>query len=201
MGRTALALVGLLAACSDQAPSAQEAAGQQPPALAASSDPATPSAPAAPGAAPASEQDAVLTLEPEPLGHVIRQKGLSKHGPLSVEISEKDGSMFYEVSFLVRVDGEARSGGGCGSNFTEDPEGPWFVYLVSTHELYAYGGGGWLSHQILEVEPADGSAGHVDGPVQVHCVMSALTAGPRWNPGEELRATLPPPLLELIEES
>ena len=143
----------------------------------------------------------MLTVKPEPLGHVIRQKGLSKHGPLSVEISEKDGSMFYEVSFLVRVDGEERSGGGCGSNFTEDPEGPWFVYLVSTHELYAYGGGGWLSHQILEVEPADGSAGHVDGPVQFHCVMSALTAGPRWNPGEELRATLPPPLLELIEGS
>ena len=143
----------------------------------------------------------MLTLEREPLGHVIRQKGLSKHGRLSVEISEKDGSMFYEVSFLVRVDGEERSGGGCGSNFTEDPEGPWFVYLVSTHELYAYGGSGWLSHQILEVEPADGSAGHVDGPVRVHCVMSALTAGPRWNPGEELRATLPPPLLELIEGS
>ena len=80
-------------------------------------------------------------------------------------------------------------------------EGPWFVYLVSTHELYAYGGGGMLSHQTIEVEPADDSAGAADGHVQFNCVMSALTAGPRWNPGEQLRATLPPPLLELIEGS
>jgi hypothetical protein len=142
-----------------------------------------------------------LTVKPEPLGHVIRQKGQSKHGPLSVEISERDGKMYWEVFFQFPVDGEEQSGVGCGSSFTEDLEGPWFVYLVSTHELYAYGGGGSLTRHTIEVEPADGSAGAADGHVQFHCVMSALTAGPRWNPGEQLLATLPPPLLELIEGS
>lgn len=190
MRKTAFAWTWLLMACSNQASLEAEATGQQPPALEAPS-----------GLAPASEQDPLLTVKPEPLGHVIRQKGQSKHGPLSVEISEKDGSLFCHVSFLVRADGEERTGGGCGSNFTEDPEGPWFVYLVSTHELYAYGGGGMLSHQTIEVEPADDSAGAADGHVQFNCVISALTAGPRWNPGEQLRATLPPPLLELIEGS
>ncbi len=190
MRTTTFALAWLLMACSNQAPLEAEATGQQPPALEAPSD-----------STPASEPDPVLAVKPEPLGHVIRQKGQSKHGPLSVEISEKDGSLFYQVSFLVRVDGEERTGGGCGSNFTEDPEGPWFVYLVSTHELYAYGGGGMLSHQTIEVEPADDSAAAADGHVRFNCVMKALTAGPRWNPGEELRATLPLPLLELIEGS
>ncbi len=189
MRTTTFALAWLLMACSNQAPLEEEPSSQQPPALEAPSD-----------SAPASELDAVIPLKPEPLGHVIRQKGQSKHGPLSVEISERDGQMFCEVSFLVRVDGEERSGGSCGSSFTEDLEGPWFVYLVSTHELYAYGGGGSLSHQTIEVEPADDSAGAADAHM-INCRGSVLTAGPRWNPGEQLRATLPPPLLELIEGS
>lgn len=153
------------------------------------------------------------SLQPKPLGVVIRSMGERQHGPLRVLVEEReDGKVHFMVHRLIREDGSERVEVGGGVSFAEDASAPWFVYLHTTSESYAYDGGGGLIRHTFTIELAEG---FVPTPEQLEAGVTAvaegapmsnsasetLTAGPEWDPGEELRATLPARVLELIEGS
>lgn len=180
----------LCTACSDtstnaQAPSAESSGAGASPELAPPHTDPGPSTPARP-------------LTAEPLGVVIRTLGESDHGTLRVVVEETEaGRLAFMVHHVTHDQPGERYTSGAGSTFAEDPSAPWLIYLHTPQEIYAYDGRGGLHRQTFTFE--DVGVATAERPARAHHENSTLTLGPTWNPGEELRASLPKALIELIE--
>ena len=151
------------------------------------------------------------TLTPAPIGLAIRSMGETRCGPLRVVVEEKEGGQvgFMAYRVLFEGDGESAEHGG-GGTFAADPSAPWLLYVHTTHEFYGYDGRGGLLKHTFKVEFAEGRQptpqeveagiiGVAEGAPRTESIGETLTTGPEWTPSEELRAELPPQLLELIE--
>ncbi|MDB4559343.1 hypothetical protein N9293_00410 [Planctomycetota bacterium] len=145
-------------------------------------------------------------LTPEPIGVTIRSVGETQCGPLRIVVEEKeDGQVdFMAHRVLFAGDGEKAEHGG-GYTFAAEPNAPWLLYVHTTHEFYGYDGRGGLLKHTFKVDFAEGGEQFekgitwAEGAPQTESIGETLTVGPEWNPGEELRAELPPQLVELIE--
>ena len=157
-----------LLACEDRSEPASEAA---------SSSDQTPAEPVSSSENEGGDQQ-VITAMPQPINEFITKRGTLAFGPLTVEVVEKDGKLFCNPSV------------GSGFDFTHDPEAQWFVYVHTTHDIWAYGGGGWLTRGTIQINPDGTYAGEV----------SRLTIGDRWMPSAELLASMPQPLIDKIDE-
>lgn len=151
------------------------------------------------------------SLTPAPIGLAIRSMGETRCGPLRVVVEEtEDGQVgFMAYRALFAGDGESAEHGG-GGTFAADPSAPWLLYVHTTHEFYGYDGRGGLLKHTFKVEfaedgqptPQEVEAGITlvaEGAPRTESIGETLATGPGWNPSEELRAELPPQLLELIE--
>ena len=177
-----------LLACEDRSEPASEAA---------SSSDQTPAEPVSSSEKEGGDQQ-VITAMPQPINEFITKRGTLAFGPLTVEVVEKDGKVFCDSKRLIQAHA-AESGPhylrwstsvGSGFDFTHDPESQWFVYVHTTHDIWAYGGGGWLTRGTFQINPDGTYAGEV----------SRLTIGDRWMPSAELLASMPQPLIDKIDE-
>lgn len=139
-----------------------------------------------------------ITAIPEAVGKFIELGGKLRHGPLTVEVRFEDGKVFCD--YKRRVYGESNESGvvtltsktdfGGGFDFSDDRDAPWFIYVHTTHEIWAYGGKGWLCRETFEFSP--------EGIPSSTC--SRLTIGDEWKPSAELLASMPQPLIDRIDE-
>ena len=164
-----------------------------------STEPISPSPPAATASKEILTRDQPeITTTPQAVGKFIELGGKLQHGPLTVETRFEDGKVYCD--YKRRVYGERDESGvvtlasktdiGGGFEFSHDRDAPWFIYVHTTHEIWAYGGRGWLSRETFRFTP--------EGIPASKC--ERLTIGDRWMPSAELLASMPQPLIDKINE-